>query len=255
MTEQGSGTDWEHSAAVADGFEAYDDLPERVLGYPTVFSRLQLDDPSVRAVLDYGCGPGKVAQRLTRGHDVDVLAVDVSSQMLHIARTTRPHPRVTYRLIESGRLPWLPDETLDAAVSCYVFINISDIDVIRAIVSEVYRVLRPGARYSICDTNPDTTGVEFSTFRSGAPGVRYEAGQPRTVTLHQPHGGALELSDYHWPLETYGDVLARAGFGAIEYATPLLSDVPPDPALSEVSGRTQPAEAVQAPFLVITGRK
>lgn len=255
MTGQGSGTDWQHDAAVAHGFEAYDDLPERVLGYPTVFSRLQLDHPSVRSVLDYGCGPGKVAQRVVRGYDVDVLAVDVSLPMLQIARTTRQHPRVDYRLLESGQLSWLPERTLDAAMSCYVFINIGDIDVIRAITREVYRVLRPGARYSICDTNPDTTGVDFSTFRSGAPGVKYEPGQPRPVTLHQPPAGVLELSDYHWPREVYGAVLTRAGFSSIEYTTPLLRDVPPSPDLTDVSGHASPAEAEQAPFLVTTGRK
>ena len=192
---------------------------------------------------------------MTRSYDVDVLAVDIAPRMVQIARATRPAPRVDYRVIESGRLSWLADESLDAAMSCYVFINIGDINTIRAIVSEVYRVLRPGARYSICDTNPDTTGVAFSTFRSGAPAVRYEAGQPRNVLLHLPHGGALELSDYHWPRETYGDVLARAGFASVGYATPLLGDVPPDPGLANARGPDQPAEAVQAPFLVTTGRK
>lgn len=255
MIQQGYGTDWARNTAVADGFEAYDDLPERVLGYPTVFSRLQLSDPGVRSVLDYGCGPGKVAQRAAGRYDVDVLAADVSSRMIQIARSARPHPRVDYHLIRSGQLSWLPDETLDAAMCCYVFINIGDIDVIRLIAREVYRVLRPGAYFSICDTNPATTGVEFSTFRSGAPGMRYEAGQPRSVRLYQRHGGVLELSDYHWPREAYGDVLARAGFSSIEYATPLLGDVPPDPDLGEVSGRAEPAEAARAPFLVTTGRK
>ena len=254
MNEHGRETDWAHSTQVADGFEAYDDLPERTIGYPAVFCRLHLDSPRVRTVLDYGCGPGKVAARVADNYDIDVLAVDVSTRMLHIARNTRPHPRVDYRLIESAGLPWVPDDSLDAAMSCYVFINIGSIDVIQEVVAEVYRVLRPGAYYGICDTNPDTTGVEFSTFRSGEPRMSYQAGERRTVSLHHPGGTTLELLDYHWPRSTYGEVLANAGFSEIEYATPLLDDVESTEQLTS-SDNQSPAEALRPPFLIVSGRK
>ncbi|GAA2979853.1 class I SAM-dependent methyltransferase [Actinokineospora diospyrosa] len=250
------GTDWRQDTGVADGFDAYDDLPERVLGYPEVFRGLRLDDPDVRTVLDYGCGPGKVALRAAGGFDVDVVAVDISERMLRIAKDSRPHPRVDYHHVESGKLGFLPDGAVDAAMSCYVFINIGDLDAIRAIAAEVHRVLRPGGRYAVLDTNPDTTGVEFATFRSGDPGASYTTGQRRRVLLNQPGGGVLELSDHHWPRSTYGDVLIGAGFAAVEYATPLL-DPREHGALvgGTLLGVERPAEAVAAPFLIATGVK
>ncbi|GLW90691.1 class I SAM-dependent methyltransferase [Actinokineospora globicatena] len=249
------GTDWKHSATVAEGFDAYDDLPERVLGYPTALAQLRLDDPDVRTVLDYGCGPGKVALRVASGHDVDVVAVDIAERMLQIARRNRPHPRVDHHLVESGKLAFLPDGAVDAALTCYVFINIGDPDVISGIVAEVYRVLRPGGRYAVLDTNPDTTGIDFSTFRSGEPGVAYVAGQRRQVLLNQPSGGVLELSDYHWPRSTYADVLTAAGFTSVEFIAPLLGDVPGSGIAGTLLDTERPAEADNAPFLVVTGVK
>lgn len=248
------GTDWEHCVAVADGFDAYDDLPERILGYPTVFDRLGLGD-GARIVLDYGCGPGKVALRLAQAYDVDVIGVDISARMLEIARQTRTHPRVVHRHIESGRIPYLDDESVDAAMSCYVYINIGDQDAIRAIAAEVYRVLRPGGRYTVLDTNPDTTGVQFSTFRSGEPGVRYAAGQRRKVLLNRPDGEVLELSDYHWPRQFYGDVLTGAGFASVSYSAPVLGDIPGAPVAGTSLDVERPAEAAAAPFLIVTGVK
>ncbi|GAA2773416.1 class I SAM-dependent methyltransferase [Saccharopolyspora taberi] len=246
------GTDWKHSTAVADGFDAYDDLPERVLGYATVFDRLGED---VRTVLDYGCGPGKVALRLAEARDVDVIGVDISERMLEIAREVRPHPRVDYRRIESGRVPFLGDGSVDAAISCYVYINIGDLDVIRAIAAEVHRVLRPGGRYAVLDTNPDTTGVQFSTFRNGEPGLDYAKGQRRQVLLNRPDGEVLELSDYHWPRQTYGEVLADAGFTSVEYSTPVLGDIPGAQVAGTLLDTGRPAEAEAAPFLIVTGVK
>ncbi|TQM85212.1 methyltransferase family protein [Saccharothrix saharensis] len=251
------GTDWRAGGAVATGFDDYDDLPERVLGYPTVFSALRLGDPDVRTVLDYGCGPGKVSLRVAEDHPVAVEAVDISPGMLEIARTRRAHPRIRYHELTGPRLDFLADDAVDAAMCCYVFINIGDLDRIRAIAAEVHRVLRPGGRFAVLDTNPDTTGVRFSTFVSGEPGVRYEAGQPRRVLLHLPGGGVLELRDHHWPRDTYVDVLTEAGFRDVTTTAPLLGDVADS--AGAVPGSPldvdRPAEADHPPFLVTTGVK
>jgi len=251
------GTHWKDDTSVADGFEAYDDLPERVLGYPTVFDSLRLGDPEVRRVLDYGCGPGKVALRAAQEHDVDVVAVDISARMLQIARESRPHPRIRHQQIESGRLPFLSDGSVDAAMSCYVYINTGDLAAIRAIAAEVYRVLRPGGRYAVLDTHPDTTGIRFSTFRSGEPGRVYQRGESRRVLLHQPSGGVLELTDHHWPREVYADVLSGAGFGSVTFAEPLLGDVQDTgaPGAATLLAQEKAAEAAHPPCLIVTGVK
>jgi ubiquinone/menaquinone biosynthesis C-methylase UbiE len=251
------GTNWRDTSNVPDSFDAYDDLPERVLGYPVVMEMLRLSDPDVHTVLDWGCGPGKVALRIVSAHDVDVLAVDISPRMLEIARRSRAHPRIRHVLIDGTRLASLADESIDAALCCYVFINIGDLDQIRGIVAEVFRVLRPGGRFAVLDTNPDTTGIRFSTFESGEPRRRYQAGQQRRVLLHLPGGGVLELVDHHWPKQTYLDVLGEAGFRQCVTAEPLLAEVSDGDGLAWGAARdgAPPAEAVHPPFLITTGVK
>lgn len=245
-------THWQKTAFVADGFDAYDDRPERLIGYPAVFRALGIGigNLAVRTVLDYGCGPGKVATRITEADArVQVVAADISPRMLEIAHTLRPHPRIDYRQIDSGKLTFLADDSVDAAMSCYVFINVPELPLLHEIATEVHRVLRPGARYAVLDTNPATTGIRFSTFRSGEPGRTYSAGERRRVLLDQPGGGEpLELIDHHWPRQTYLDVLTEAGFTDLTVDEPLLTDP------SALPGPT-PAEATRPPFLIVTGVK
>lgn len=245
-------TRWDEPG-VAAGFDAYDDLTERTLGYPTVFRALRLEDPDVREILDFGCGPGKVAQRVVNIYGKKVTAVDGSPPMLAIASRTRADPRIDYRLVENGTLPFVADRAIDTAMSCYVFINIPSREVISTIVREVYRVLRPGGRYAILDTNPDTTGIEFTTFRSGDPGRRYARGEQRRVLLRQPDGGEMTLLDHHWPKEVYHEVLTDAGFGSIEMHEPILTD-PPDADDPSREGRWV-NEQDKPPFLIVVGEK
>jgi ubiquinone/menaquinone biosynthesis C-methylase UbiE len=244
MTTRWDGTE------VAAGFDAYDDLPERLLGYPVVFSSIGLDGPDVGRVLDYGCGPGKVAQRAADLFQVQVEAVDSSAAMLAIARQRRPDPLIRYHQNHHNTLPFLPAESVDAAMCCYVFINVGSLDQIRKIVTEVHRVLRPGGRFAILDTNPDTTGIQFSTFRSGEPGRVYAVGERRQVLLAQPAGGPLELIDFHWPKTVYHDLLSHAGFQDIQLREPVLADVD-----DHGAGAALTAEAERPPFLIIVGEK
>lgn len=245
-------TRWDNPQ-VAAGFEAYDDLTERTLGYPFVFRALRLGDSDVRVVLDLGCGPGKVAKRIVTRYENQVVAVDTSPAMLMIAAGCRVDPRIDYQFVRNARMPFLSDGSIDAAMSCYVFINVGSLDVIRAIAREVYRVLRPGARYAVLDTNPDTTGVEFTTFRSGDPGRRYTQGEQRRVLLRHSDGSKLVLLDYHWPKEVYCEILADAGFGAISMHEPVLAHVADvdDPS----GGKPWKNEARQPPFLIVVGEK
>lgn len=219
-------TSWTE-ADVSKGFDAYRDLPEQILGYETLFDRIGLGGRTPVRILDYGCGPGKVAARLAERGAV-VTAVDVSEEMLKIARTRRAHPNIEYRRIEGGDLSSLAGSGFDAAITCYVMINNADEEHIRRIMRSVHDVLAPGGSFFVLDTNPDTTGIEFSTFRSGEAGQFYGYGAPRKVWLRLPDGSDLILDDHHWPKEMYLSALEAAGFMKVDIVEPTLGDVPPD---------------------------
>lgn len=220
-------TSW-RADGTCEGFDRYRDLPEQLLGYELVFRRLGLGGDETRVVLDYGCGPGKVALRMAERFGARVRAVDMSPRMLELARAIRPHPLIDYRLVENDSLPFLPDEAVDGATACYVFINTPSEERIQRVASEVFRVVRRGGRFVVLDTNPTTTGVEFSTFRSGEEGREYAYGERREVRLRLDGDPDLVLVDWHWPKEVYERVLERAGFRVEEVLEPTLADVPAD---------------------------
>lgn len=90
-------------------------------------------------VLDIGCGPGWwtgfVAQQ-----DVDGLGVDISPEMVRIARDNNPESR-----LEIGSLLGLPaeDATAAAPVCWFVLHHLPDEDV-DAALAEMTRALKPG---------------------------------------------------------------------------------------------------------------
>jgi ubiquinone/menaquinone biosynthesis C-methylase UbiE len=247
-------TSWSADEVCA-GFEAYRDLPEQLLGYRKVFELLAPTPSST--VLDYGCGPGKVALRLAERFGSRVIGVDSSPTMLELARARRSHPRVRYEQIADERLADLADASVDGAMACYVFINVPSERTLQRISDEVFRVLRPDRPFVVLDTNPDTTGVEFSTFVSGAPGRRYERGEQREVRLRVPVGRDLLLLDYHWPKETYREVFRRSGFRAVEEHEPTLRQLDAEEvrAFSDEHGVVWRGEWEQPPFVVFCAAK
>jgi len=92
--------------------------------------------------VDIGCGAG----RLTRSMAADfaqVIGVDVSEEMLEVARTHISAPNVDLRVGDGVELP-VGSATVDAAFSAHVFQHFDSLALARANFSEIARVLKPG---------------------------------------------------------------------------------------------------------------
>jgi 2-polyprenyl-3-methyl-5-hydroxy-6-metoxy-1,4-benzoquinol methylase len=84
-----------------------------------------LPDVDGRRVLDLGCGAGQLAHFLARAGAADVVGVDLSEQMLALARADWAHPRVAYRrgAIEDVTFP---PARFDLVVSSLAFHYVDD---------------------------------------------------------------------------------------------------------------------------------
>ncbi|MBZ6003700.1 class I SAM-dependent methyltransferase [Leuconostoc gelidum subsp. aenigmaticum] len=207
---------------IADQFNRYNDVLEQVLGYDKIFSFFS--GKSIDTILDYGCGPGKVSFRLAQQTNAHILAVDESQKMINLAKTERSHKNVVYDIVENDNLKDVQENTIGGAIACYVFINNHSESRIQHIMAEIYRVLQPGSCFIILDTNPNTTGIPFSTFQNGVTGKHYGYGEPRVETLHVSQDENLILHDFNWPNRMYEDNLKKSGFLNIQVTYPMLSD-------------------------------
>lgn len=245
-----------YDADTSASYAVADDKLEWTFGYPFALRALGIGDRGAGAtLLDYGCGPGLIAERIARTRDVRVIGVDASAEMLAIANGAHAHPRVRHHRVLSNQLAFLPDASVDAAMCCFVFIVLPSREQLLAIATEVCRVLRPGGRLVVLDPNPDHTGVPFTTFRCGEPGASYRDGDPRPARLLLTDGSWLELADYFWSADTYRQVLAEAGFTDVRTEAPTLADAQgvADPA--DLGAWDYQAERTRPPLLLVHGRR
>jgi SAM-dependent methyltransferase len=103
-------------------------------------------------VADLGCGPGLLALEMAHrvGMQGEVQAMDLSASMLALA-ARRCYGKSWVQLVRGNvnRLP-LPAAHFDAAVSTQVYEYVEDI---QGALRELHRILRPGARAVIVDTD------------------------------------------------------------------------------------------------------
>lgn len=215
------------SEHIAAAFEDYVDVLECALGFSTVFHYHNENTPDTGTMLDYGCGPGKVAYRyasMPANQAKRLIAVDASANMLSIAKESRSHANIEYCHISNNNIDFIPDNSLDAAMINYVFINIGCEQDIIDIMSNIYRKLKPGGHLSILDTNPNSVGIQFSTFCNGR-NKAYSRGEERVEYLKLPSDEVLMLHDFHWPQEMYVENLKNVGFSNLEIHEPTLKNL------------------------------
>ena len=106
-------------------------------------------------VVDYGSGPGATAIELARrvGPSGRVWALDINREFLKRTQERAEQEglgqRVSAELVEKDRLP-LPDQSADRVVCKNVLEYVPDLD---ATLSELRRVLAPGGRIHIMDSD------------------------------------------------------------------------------------------------------
>jgi arsenite methyltransferase len=153
--EPGAAAMLEFDAEAARRLEAIYLTADVVQQRREVLRQLALADGE--SVLDIGCGPGLMATDLAEavGPTGRVCGIDVSDSMLTLARG-RAVPAngapVEYRSGDAYAVPY-PDESFDVAVCTQVLEYLEDVP---AALAEARRVLRPGARLLVVDTDWDS---------------------------------------------------------------------------------------------------
>jgi ubiquinone/menaquinone biosynthesis C-methylase UbiE len=167
----------------------YDSLTGVLLGsfYDAVAANVAATAPAGGRVLDVGCGPGQLANRLARDHGLEVTGLDLDPAMIERARANAERAvtaerRPTFVVGGVAALPF-PDASFDLVVTTLSMHHWADAT---AGLAEIGRVLRPRGRALIWDIQP---GV-----------VPLHRHQPDP--LDKVAGSSLRLASatpWHWP--------------------------------------------------------
>jgi len=140
-------------------------------------------DAGVGAVLDVGCGPGRLTDYLHR-LGLMVFGVDLSSEMVAVARRTYPNIRFD---VGSMLALDLPDGTLGGVVANYSIIHVP-CEQLPEVFAEFYRVLASG-------------GYVLLVFQVG----------DERLQLTEAFGHPIALNFYRRPPDRVAKLLRQAG--------------------------------------------
>jgi ubiquinone/menaquinone biosynthesis C-methylase UbiE len=137
-------------------------------------------------VLELGCGTGYFTRELARS-GADIIAIDVSPDLLEIARANSPAPNVHYQIQNAYALSY-SDAAFDSVVGSSVLHHLDIEEALR----EIYRVLKPGG--TICFTEPNMLNPQIA-IQKNVPWVKRKL-----------RDSPDETAFFRWPLRRLLDV-------------------------------------------------
>ena len=132
------------------------------------------------AVLELGCGAGYFTQELARS-GADVVAIDVSPELLEIAKSNCSAPNVQYQIENAYQLSY-DDAAFDSVVGSSVLHHLE----IKAALRDIYRVLKPAG--TIYFTEPNMLNPQIA-IQKNIPWIKRKLGDSPDETAF-----------FRWPL-------------------------------------------------------
>lgn len=167
-------------------------------------------DVTNKTVLDLACGSGVVSDMLISIGARTVVGVDISQNMLAIARETTSK-KITYIHGAVGSLPSLG--VFDVVTAAFLFHYASTKDELRKMFLDVSKHLVPDGRCIAINNNPDNlfvhdpTGAKVTTTQQ----TPLTEGGQITVTFTTAQDERVSFDQYFWEKRTYEEAAHAAG--------------------------------------------
>jgi SAM-dependent methyltransferase len=180
--------------------------------------------------LDFGCGTGR-STRFVRKLGFNVTGVDISEDMMRVARTLDPSG--DYRIVPGDNLTEFAPATFDLIVSLFTFDNVPGTAKVR-IFSDLKNLLRPTGTIVSVVSSPEIYTHEWASFttRNFPENAAARSGDVVRIVVTD-HPDRRPVEDILWTDESYRDVYRKASLQVIEVLKPLANGDEPYSWLSE----------------------
>lgn len=168
--------------------------------------------------LDFGCGTGR-STRFLRKLGFAVTGVDVSEDMLRIARSTDPSG--DYRLVPGDNLSQFAGGTFDLVLSAFTFDNIPGPAKV-TIFNDLRKLLTPNGVIINLVSSPQIYTHEWASFttRDFPENAMAHSGDVVRIIVTD-HEDRRPVEDILWTEESYRAVYPEAGLAANQMFEPL----------------------------------
>ena len=198
---------------------AYRDLPKLLAGHVT----------GIRA-LDFGCGTGR-STRFLRELGFQVTGVDVSEDMLRIARSTDPSG--DYRLVPGDNFDTLKVGAFDFILAAFTFDNIPGAIKTR-ILGDLRKLLAPNGTIVCLVSSPEIYTHEWASFttRDFPENAAARSGDVVRIIVTD-HKDQRPVEDILWTDDSYAAVFDEARLQTVQVSRPLAKEDEPFPWVNE----------------------
>ena len=168
--------------------------------------------------LDFGCGTGR-STRFLQKLGFDVTSVDISEDMLRIARALDPSG--DYRMVPGDNLAEFAPETFDLIVSLFTFDNIPSAAKVR-IFSDLRNLLRPAGTIVSVVSSPEIYTHEWASFttKDFPENAAARSGDVVRIVVTD-HQDRRPVEDILCTDESYAEVYQQASLQVIQVFKPL----------------------------------
>lgn len=171
-----------------------------------------------KRALDFGCGTGRSA-RLLRKLDFTVTGVDISEDMLRIARAT--DPTGDYHLVPGDDFSELPPASFDVVLSAFTFDNIPE-----AAKARIFRglgaLLAPDGKIVSIVSSPEIYLHEWASFSTkDFPENAFAKSGDIVRIIVTDHQDQRPVKDILCTGDSYEEVYREAGLEVVETFAPL----------------------------------
>lgn len=175
-----------------------------------------------KKALDFGCGSGR-STRFLKSLGFDTVGVDISHDMLERARLKDKSGE--YHHLQRGQIPF-EGLSFDLIFSSFVFMEVSSLDEIEKILSEMKRVLKRDGSITIVTSPSECYQANLVSFSYDFPENKRIIQSGETVKL-LIQGTNIFLYDYYWTEQDYERAFNNVGLRFAEILKPLGRDNDP----------------------------